>query len=104
MTRCWCGHALDTHQHYRPGFDCGECGVARCHRYVGRDEEMPATHVEAAAVSDAHFYRNLWALSEFSVRDRPVEMIVMPHQRPRPVAEYLEDRRRLWRQQRGRPT
>jgi hypothetical protein len=33
---CWrpgCHHPHDTHQHYRPGLDCGSCGCRRLRRY-----------------------------------------------------------------------
>lgn len=32
-TTCCCGHARDVHEHLRPGWDCGVCGVAACPRY-----------------------------------------------------------------------
>ncbi|WP_157357741.1 hypothetical protein [Amycolatopsis nigrescens] len=27
---CVCGHAKAAHQHFRPGSDCGSCGVQKC--------------------------------------------------------------------------
>lgn len=27
---CVCGHARETHEHFRPGSDCGACGSAIC--------------------------------------------------------------------------
>jgi hypothetical protein len=27
---CVCGHAKASHEHYRPGWDCGFCGAATC--------------------------------------------------------------------------
>jgi hypothetical protein len=30
---CVCGHAEDVHRHWRPGSDCGICGVVDCARY-----------------------------------------------------------------------
>jgi hypothetical protein len=30
---CVCGHDEDTHRHWRPGSDCGICGVGDCARY-----------------------------------------------------------------------
>lgn len=30
---CLCGHGKDAHEHYRPGWDCGTCGAARCCDY-----------------------------------------------------------------------
>jgi hypothetical protein len=30
---CVCGHARDAHEHYRPGTDCGACGVRDCADY-----------------------------------------------------------------------
>lgn len=27
---CVCGHPQDTHQHFRPGTDCGQCGAQVC--------------------------------------------------------------------------
>lgn len=30
---CVCGHPEDAHAHWRPGSDCGICGVADCARY-----------------------------------------------------------------------
>jgi hypothetical protein len=30
---CRCGHDADTHEHWRPGSDCGACGAADCPRY-----------------------------------------------------------------------
>jgi hypothetical protein len=32
-TLCRCGHAAEAHEHYRPGSDCGACGVPRCGRF-----------------------------------------------------------------------
>lgn len=34
--RCVCGHVRDAHEHYRPGSDCGVCGVAKCAAYRRR--------------------------------------------------------------------
>lgn len=33
---CTCGHMLDTHQHFRPGTDCGECGKVVCPAFTLR--------------------------------------------------------------------
>lgn len=30
---CACGHARATHDHYRPGTDCGACGATGCSSY-----------------------------------------------------------------------
>lgn len=30
---CDCGCEPDTHEHYRPGTDCGACGSEHCPRY-----------------------------------------------------------------------
>lgn len=30
---CRCGHPRSSHEHYRPGSDCAECGKAGCTRY-----------------------------------------------------------------------
>jgi hypothetical protein len=30
---CVCGHAKSSHEHYRPGWDCGICGSAHCIDY-----------------------------------------------------------------------
>jgi hypothetical protein len=30
---CTCGHGPETHEHYRPGTDCGACGRATCGEY-----------------------------------------------------------------------
>ena len=30
---CVCGHARDANEHYRPGTDCGACGVRDCADY-----------------------------------------------------------------------
>jgi hypothetical protein len=30
---CDCGHEPDTHEHYRPGTDCGACGPQECPSY-----------------------------------------------------------------------
>jgi hypothetical protein len=68
--------------------------VARCHRFAGRDQPMPASHAEAAAASDAHHWRNLWALSEFAQSARTVAAARIP--RPRfgdPVTAYLDQKR-----------
>ena len=27
---CRCGHAVEAHEHFRPGSDCGACGAAQC--------------------------------------------------------------------------
>ena len=32
---CACGHERDAHEHYRPGTDCGVCGVA-CRAFHAR--------------------------------------------------------------------
>ena len=92
--RCYCGHPHAAHEHYRPGNDCGECGVARCHRYAPRDEPLPHTHTEAAAASDAHAFRNLAVLA--SLARSTVQRIAaarIPAPRRAPVTEYLEHRR-----------
>jgi hypothetical protein len=34
--RCRCGHAVDAHEHFRPGRDCSTCGPEVCRRYSGR--------------------------------------------------------------------
>ena len=33
---CRCGHASDVHRHWRPGSDCGQCGVGACTAYHPR--------------------------------------------------------------------
>jgi hypothetical protein len=33
---CVCGHAAETHEHWRPGTDCGRCGVDVCAKYRRR--------------------------------------------------------------------
>lgn len=94
--RCWCGHPRSTHDHYRPGSDCGECGVARCHRYAGRDKPMPPGHAVPAALSDAHFYLNLAVLAEYAQSARQIAATRIPQQRPNPnrsVVAYLEQKR-----------
>jgi hypothetical protein len=30
---CVCGHGKSSHEHYRPGWDCGICGSADCADY-----------------------------------------------------------------------
>ena len=30
---CLCGHAKASHEHYRPGWDCGTCGAETCVDY-----------------------------------------------------------------------
>jgi hypothetical protein len=30
---CRCGHAVEAHEHFRPGSDCGACGAAQCGRF-----------------------------------------------------------------------
>jgi hypothetical protein len=30
---CRCGHAVEAHEHYRPGSDCGACGAQGCRRF-----------------------------------------------------------------------
>jgi hypothetical protein len=30
---CLCGHGRSSHEHYRPGWDCGICGAATCVDY-----------------------------------------------------------------------
>lgn len=30
---CLCGHGAESHEHYRPGSDCGACGRAACGEY-----------------------------------------------------------------------
>jgi hypothetical protein len=30
---CLCGHSRASHEHYRPGWDCGICGAATCVDY-----------------------------------------------------------------------
>jgi hypothetical protein len=30
---CRCGHTRATHEHYRPGDDCGACGARRCRSF-----------------------------------------------------------------------
>lgn len=30
---CVCGHAEEAHEHYRPGSDCGVCGMRECGEY-----------------------------------------------------------------------
>jgi hypothetical protein len=30
---CRCGHDAAVHEHFRPGTDCGACGVRRCPRF-----------------------------------------------------------------------
>jgi len=32
-TPCRCGHAVEAHEHFRPGSDCGACGAAQCGRF-----------------------------------------------------------------------
>jgi len=34
-SQCRCGHAVETHQHYRPGHDCGVCP---CRRFAAADQ------------------------------------------------------------------
>jgi hypothetical protein len=33
---CTCGHGPETHEHYRPGTDCGVCGATACSAYRAR--------------------------------------------------------------------
>ncbi len=35
-TLCRCGHDADTHEHMRPGRDCGACGAELCPRFRAR--------------------------------------------------------------------
>ena len=30
---CVCGHSEEAHEHYRPGSDCGACGMRSCAEY-----------------------------------------------------------------------
>ena len=46
---CRCGHAVETHEHYRPGSDCGACGCPRYRRAWLRPEP-----VDLAAVCRDH--------------------------------------------------
>jgi hypothetical protein len=34
---CLCGHAKSSHEHYRPGWDCGTCGAVACVDYRRQD-------------------------------------------------------------------
>jgi hypothetical protein len=34
-SHCRCGHAVETHEHYRPGRDCGACD---CRRFAAADQ------------------------------------------------------------------
>jgi hypothetical protein len=34
---CVCGHGKASHEHYRPGWDCGICGAATCVDYRRED-------------------------------------------------------------------
>lgn len=36
-SRCRCGCTADVHLHYRPGTDCGHCGIERCDTYIPHD-------------------------------------------------------------------
>lgn len=36
-SRCRCGCSADVHLHYRPGTDCGRCGIERCDTYIPAD-------------------------------------------------------------------
>ncbi|NMI00261.1 hypothetical protein [Pseudonocardia acidicola] len=35
-TTCTCGHERETHEHLRPGSDCGACGATVCSAYHPR--------------------------------------------------------------------
>lgn len=43
---CRCGHPTGTHEHWRPGSDCGACGLNACRRY------RPARPADIAAAAD----------------------------------------------------
>lgn len=71
LPRCHCGHIRDSHEHFRPGNDCGGCGPQLCYRYAPRDRPLPESHRLAAAMSDAHAMANLAHLLPFGVSTRP---------------------------------
>ena len=100
MIRCVCGHPASTHQHYRNGTDCGDCGRWVCPRYVAlnrRDSDAltPAQRV-ALAESDAHVYRNLSLLADYA-RAHPERPRIPAQRRRSPedttVRGYLTARR-----------
>ena len=35
-----CGHGPDAHEHYRPGTDCGACGIATCAAYRPQNSRL----------------------------------------------------------------
>lgn len=93
--RCVCGCPASTHDHYRPGGDCGACGRTRCPDYVPltqRDSRYltwPQRH--ALAESDSHFYRNLAALGRFARSGERIAASRIPTQRT--VAAVMYERR-----------
>lgn len=97
--RCVCGCSAATHDHYRPGTDCGACGHTRCPHYVPltqRDTRYltwPQRH--ALAESDTHFYRNLAALGPFARSGEQIAAARIPAQRTRTVAAVIYERRSI---------
>lgn len=54
-TVCVCGHERETHEHYRPGSDCGACGAEACPAWVrpGRADLADLYERQAAIYAQA---------------------------------------------------
>lgn len=103
MSRCVCGHPEQTHEHYRHGTDCGECGRGRCPWFIALGDRdklaglMTPEQRVALAESDAQAHRIIAHLREFqaSAADRARALLAtIPAQRRVPtIAHELEIRR-----------
>jgi hypothetical protein len=48
---CECGHVHDTHEHYRSGVDCGECGAAVCPSFRAARDDSGTGHSKRTSIS-----------------------------------------------------
>lgn len=53
---CVCGHERDTHEHYRPGTDCGACGNT-CRAFHARSGRTTGRSARHAARLTARLFR-----------------------------------------------
>lgn len=78
---CRCGHPYDTHEHHRPGTDCGACGKNECPAYnapskftllLARNRQLKRrlAELEHRIAEDEQLWRNLRALAPFTISTR----------------------------------